>query len=52
MMPLNAIHYNLAKSTFFVSSLPRFEKSLYAKYALAYRINWEITHHKQVKVAC
>jgi hypothetical protein len=24
-----------------VSSLPRFEKSSYAKHALAYRINWE-----------
>jgi hypothetical protein len=42
MMILNEIHYNPATSTFFVCSLPRLEKSSFAKQALAYRINMEI----------
>jgi hypothetical protein len=42
MMSLNEIHYNPATSTFFVSSLPSFEKTSYTKHALVYRINWKI----------
>jgi hypothetical protein len=40
-MAPNEIRYNPATSTFFVSSWLRFEKSSYAKHALAYRINRE-----------
>jgi hypothetical protein len=38
----NEIPYSPAASAFFVSGLPRFEKSSYAKQSLAFGMNWGI----------
>jgi hypothetical protein len=51
-MNLNEIHYTPTNINFFVSSLPRFNKSSYAKHALRIESTETYTHYKQVKVVC